>query len=102
MKHFYVYILRCSDDSYYTGHTDNIENRLVEHQSSNNFSYTASRLPIDLVFLQEFMTRDEAINAEHQIKRWSRNKKIALINGKWDDLKRLSRKQKNTYFDSIK
>jgi len=99
MKPFYVYILQCSDKSYYTGHTDDIENRLAYHNSLDNFTYTASRLPFELVYVQEFMTRSEAIDAEHQIKRWSPQKKEALINGQWDDLKKLSRKAKKSYFD---
>jgi predicted GIY-YIG superfamily endonuclease len=101
MKNFYVYILKCNDGSYYTGHTDDLENRIAFHNSLDNTSYTATRLPFKLVYVQEFMTRGEAIDAEHQIKRWSRKKKQTLIDGKWDDLNKFSRKPKNTYFDFI-
>ena len=84
---FWVYILQCSDKSYYTGHTDNLESRLVAHQTrmiSN--CYTSRRLPIQLLYSQEFLTREEALAAEKQIQRWSRRKKEALINGDWHAL----------------
>ena len=104
MKHFYVYILKCNDGSFYTGHTDDMEKRLAEHSAKEIPSYTSDKLPVDLVYMQEFMNRSEAIDAEHQIKRWSRKKKEALINQSWDELKKNSRKiftKKSTYFDFI-
>ncbi len=103
MKHFHVYILKCDDGSFYTGHTDDIEKRIGEHQSGENECYTSDKLPIELVYLQEFMSRSEALDAEHQIKRWSRKKKEALINQSWNELKKFSRKEfkKSTYFDSF-
>ena len=103
MKHFYVYILRCSDESFYTGHTDDIEKRLAEHNAKEIPSYTSDKLPVQLVYLQEFMSRPEAIESEQQIKRWSRKKKEALISNSWNELKKLSRKnsKKTTYFDLI-
>ncbi len=95
MKHFYVYILKCNDDSYYTGHTDDIEKRLAEHIHGQMPSYTTTRLPIHLVFSQEFMRREEAIAAERQIQGWSRKKKEALIAGNWKMLVHLSNNKKN-------
>ncbi|HFP7876270.1 TPA: GIY-YIG nuclease family protein, partial [Legionella pneumophila] len=81
---FWVYILQCSDKSYYTGQTDNLEKRLTQHQDKMiPGCYTSTRLPIQLKFSQEFMSREEALNAERQIKGWSRRKKEALINGDW-------------------
>ena len=57
---FWVYMLKCADDSYYTGHTDNLENRLMQHHhKAYPGCFTATRLPIQLVFSQEFPTRDE-------------------------------------------
>lgn len=92
MQSFFVYILLCADNSYYTGHTDNIETRITEHESLHFETYTSTRLPIKLVYLQDFQNRDEAINAEQQIKRWSRKKKEALINQNWGLLKILAKK----------
>jgi len=64
MNYFYVYILKCADNSYYTGHTDDLEKRLSEHTSNSVPCYTSKRLPIKLVFHQEFSSRMEALEAE--------------------------------------
>lgn len=58
---FYVYVLKCSDGSYYIGHTDNIKIRITEHNSGIYPGYTQKRLPVDLVYMQEFASRDEAL-----------------------------------------
>jgi len=76
---FWVYILRCADDSYYTGHTDNLEQRIGQHRDGVGESYTASRRPVVLVWSQEFVTREEALSSERQIKGWRREKKLNLI-----------------------
>jgi putative endonuclease len=92
MKLFYVYILKCSDDSYYTGITNNIDLRLQEHNSDKNFfAYTFSRRPVALVWFEQFTNPNEAIAKEKQLKGWSRKKKEALINSNWDDLVKLSK-----------
>ena len=92
MKLFYVYILKCSDNSFYTGITNNIERRLLEHDSDKNlFAYTFTRKPIELVWVEHFTNPDEAISREKQLKGWSRKKKEALISEKWDDLIQLSK-----------
>ena len=96
MQPFFVYILKCSDESFYIGHTDNIEARLIQHQEATFECYTASRLPITLVFLKEFESRDEAFMVEHQIKRWSRKKKEALIAGDFPLLTQRSKKNFNS------
>ena len=88
---FYVYILRCSDDSYYTGHTENVESRVHKHDAGEMDNYTRSRRPVRLVFSQEFPTREEALAAERRIKGWRRAKKEAIIAGRWDLLPALSR-----------
>ena len=88
---FYVYILRCSDGSYYTGHTDNPEARLAAHQRGEIPGYTASRRPVALVFIERLHSRQDAFDRERQIKGWSRAKKEALIEGDWDRLVKLSR-----------
>jgi len=79
---FWAYILECSDGSYYTGHTDNIEKRLSEHQNGVHRGYTYSRRPVAIVWSEIFPTREEALTAELQIKPWNR-KKQALIAGNW-------------------
>jgi predicted GIY-YIG superfamily endonuclease len=88
---FHVYILRCSDTSYYIGHTDDLERRVAEHEYGGVTVYTRKRRPLKLVFLQEFPTREEALAREQQIKGWSRAKKEALIKGNWERLRRLTR-----------
>jgi len=81
MKTYWVYILKCSDDSYYTGSTSDIEKRLSEHQQGLIKGYTQKRRPVKLVFSQYFEDVFDAISAERQIKGWSRAKKEALIKG---------------------
>ena len=92
MKNYYVYILKCTDGSYYTGVTNNIEKRLAEHNSDNSVtSYTFKRRPVELVYCQEFNDIKQAIELEKQIKGWSRRKKEALINEDWEKLKLYSK-----------
>ncbi|NOU15058.1 MAG: GIY-YIG nuclease family protein [Methylococcaceae bacterium] len=93
---FWVYILQCADDSYYTGHTDNLEKRVAEHHSGAITScYTHKRRPLQLVFSQDFSTREEALASEQQIKGWSRKKKEAMMRGDWAEVSRLA-KSKST------
>ena len=88
---FWVYILRCADDSYYTGHTDNLEKRIGEHNAGAIAScYTFQRRPLKLVFAQDFSTREEALASEQQIKGWSRKKKEAMMRGDWAEVSRLA------------
>ncbi|MBZ9729750.1 GIY-YIG nuclease family protein [Salegentibacter sp. JZCK2] len=92
MKTYFVYILECSDQSFYTGITNNLDRRLSEHNSGYDKScYTYSRRPVSLLWRETFTDVNGAIQAEKQIKGWSRRKKLALINGNWDDLIRFSR-----------
>jgi len=72
---FYTYMLRCADDSYYVGHTDDLAIRLAPHQSDGPRCYTTTRRPVTLVWSQEFSKREEALSAERQIKGWSRRKR---------------------------
>ena len=87
---YYVYMLRCSDGSYYVGHTNDLEQRLAAHERGAIEGYTLSRRPVELVFSDQFSTRLEAFHRERQIKGWSRAKKEALIKGDWDGLVELS------------
>lgn len=88
---FHTYILRCNDGSYYTGHTDNLETRIASHKTGAIPGYTAERLPVELVWCEEFPTREEALASERRIKGWRRAKKEALIRGDWEEIKRLAR-----------
>ncbi len=85
MKTYYVYILKCSDGLTYTGVTNNISRRLVEHQKGLNKScFTYKRRPLKLIFNQEFNDIEQAIYFEKKIKKWSGKKKIALANGDYN------------------
>ena len=87
---FYTYILRCADGSFYTGHTDDLETRIGQHQSGAIKGYTHNRRPLELVWSAEFASRAEAMASEIQIKDWPRKKKEALIAENWERLKRAS------------
>lgn len=89
-KTYWVYILKCSDGSFYTGSTSDIEKRLSEHQNGLIKCYTRSRRPVKLVFSEYFERAYDAISAERQIKGWRRAKKKALIKGNFDLLVKLS------------
>jgi putative endonuclease len=88
---FWAYLLRCSDGSFYTGHTEALEHRIGQHQSGQIPGYTHTRRPVTLVWSQDFPSRLEALEAERQIKGWSRAKKQALIAGDWERLSLLAR-----------
>jgi len=88
----YVYILRCSDGTYYTGSTTNLERRLWQHQNGEGANYTKKRLPVKLVYYEEYQRIDEAFYREKQIQGWSRNKKEALIEDRFEDLPVLAKK----------
>ena len=85
---FWTYILRLSNGIYYTGHTDDLERRIAEHQSGAIRGYTHDKRPVEFMWAEEFPTRAEALEAELTIKSWSRAKKEALIAGDWDRLRR--------------
>ena len=90
---FSVYVLRCVDGCYYIGHTDNLDLRVSQHQSGEMGGYTAKRRPVELMYSQDFETRDEAFAAERHLKGWGRAKKEALIRGDWPELRRLARRR---------
>jgi putative endonuclease len=97
IRSYFVYILKCVDNSYYTGFTNDLERRLAEHESGiNPDCYTFQRRPIELVFYEEFDNPDLAIEYEKKIKGWTRKKKEALINGNWDILPSLSECRNST------
>ena len=88
---WYVYILKCSDNSFYTGHTNNLSERFERHNSGRGSAHTAARLPVKLVWQEECENETIAIKRETQIKKWSRAKKLALINSDMQKLKSLSK-----------
>ncbi|MCY7387107.1 MAG: GIY-YIG nuclease family protein [Burkholderiales bacterium] len=87
---FWVYILKCSDGSYYAGHTDNLEVRIGMHAEGKLTGYTATRLPVSVVFAEQFQTRFEALEMERRVKGWSRKKKEAMMRGDWKEVQRLA------------
>jgi putative endonuclease len=91
MPKAYMYILKCADNSYYTGSTRNIEKRLQQHETGKGAKYTSTRLPIELLCLEEYERIDEAYAREKQVQGWNRKKKEALINNEYDKLPALSK-----------
>ena len=89
----FVYILRCADGSYYVGSTRDLDHRLDQHASGRGARYTSRRLPVALVFAQEFERVADAYAMEKRLQGWSRAKREAAIDGRWNDLPRLSRKE---------
>ena len=75
----YVYILRCADDSLYTGWTNNLEKRIKVHNSGKGAKYTKARLPVALVYFEEFEDKIEAMRREYAIKKLTRKEKLLLI-----------------------
>ena len=87
MKTYFVYILKCNDNSYYTGFTNNLDRRFTEHLSGKNKDcYTYDKRPVELVWFETFNDVVNAIAIEKQIKGWSRRKKEALITENWEKL----------------
>ncbi|MCA9774556.1 MAG: GIY-YIG nuclease family protein [Myxococcales bacterium] len=87
---FHAYILRCSDGSYYVGHTKDLGGRVDAHNAGRGAVYTIQRRPVELAHAESFDSEIEAIQRERQIKRWSKSKKDALIRGDMKALKVLS------------
>jgi putative endonuclease len=87
----HVYIVECSDGSYYTGSTFVLERRLAQHQRGEGANFTRKRTPVTLVWAEEFESVRDAFEMERRIHGWSRAKKRALIDGRLDLLPGLSR-----------
>lgn len=107
MKQYFVYMVRCSDDSFYVGVTSDLEKRIGEHNFGwDPESYTHERRPVNLVFAEDFIRVEDAIRFEKQLKGWSRAKKIALIKGDWSEIVRLSNhgeaRQSSQPFDKLR
>ena len=76
---YYIYLAKCSDNSLYCGYTDNLKNREKVHNSGKGAKYTRSRLPVKIVYYEEFETKSEALKREHAIKKLTRGQKEKLI-----------------------
>jgi putative endonuclease len=87
----WMYILRCSDGSYYTGSTNALELRIKQHQAGEGANHTKKRLPVELVYFEEYGRIDVAFYREKQVQGWTRKKKEALINGFEENLKEAAR-----------
>jgi putative endonuclease len=87
----WIYIVECSDGSYYTGSTIDLERRLWEHNEGIAANFTKKRLPVKLVFAEQSDSIETAFLREKQVQGWSRAKKLALIEGRMGDLPGLSR-----------
>jgi len=90
----HVYMLRCADGSYYVGSARlGLERRLSEHNNGTYAGYTSKRLPVELVWSQQFLDITDAIAVERQIKGWSRAKKDALIVGDYGTIQSLAKRR---------
>ncbi len=93
-KKLFIYILECSDGTFYTGVTNNLDRRLSEHNEGiSPKSYTFPRRPVKVVFSEEFTSPIDALEAEKQVKGWSRKKKQALIEGNFQKIQELAKRQ---------
>jgi len=93
---YYVYILKCADDSYYAGMTDDLNRRFIEHRDGLVKGYTSSRRPVELMWSSTFATHNEAFTQERRIKTWSRAKKEALIKNDWDKMHEIVKRERKT------
>ena len=79
MSNWFVYIVRCSDNSLYTGITTNIERRLNQHNNGKGAAYTRSHMPVELVYKEGFKNRSEASKREHDLKKLGKQEKELLV-----------------------
>ncbi len=75
----YTYIVKCSDDSYYTGWTNDLKKRLKMHNDGKGAKYTKTRLPVELVYHESFLTKEEAMSREYYIKKMTRQQKEKIV-----------------------
>jgi predicted GIY-YIG superfamily endonuclease len=92
----FVYILRCSDGTFYVGHTDNLAARIVAHNAGTGSTYTAARRPVELVHRETHASLESAVARERQLKRWSSAKKEALASGGFARLRQLAKRGGNS------
>ncbi|WP_135853450.1 GIY-YIG nuclease family protein [Halorussus salinus] len=77
--HYWVYVIECADDSFYTGYTTDVERRVREHDRGEGAKYTRGRTPVELVHTEEFDSKSAAMSREYEIKQLSRRRKEELI-----------------------
>jgi putative endonuclease len=99
---FWTYLLHCNGGFFYTGHTDNLERRMAEHDAGELPGFARDHRPVTLVWSQQFPTRYEALAAERHIKGWSRAKKMALIRGDWALVSELAKGKGRASTDSTR
>ena len=87
----FVYILRCADESFYVGITQDLDARLKAHNNGQGAAYTSKRRPVSLVYSERYELDTQRVARERQLERWSHSKKQALISGDLQKLKRLSK-----------
>lgn len=97
----YMYILECFDGSYYTGSTNDLELRLLQHNNGEGANHTRKKLPVKLIYFEEFDRIDLAFYREKQVQGWSRKKKEALIMGDSNWLNKLSECKNETHFSNF-
>lgn len=98
----WMYILHCSDGTYYTGSTNDLDSRIYQHQNGEGAAYTKVRLPVRLLYSEEYERIDDAFHREKQVQGWSRKKKEALINGSFDQLNDLAKCTNKTHYLNFK
>ncbi|TDM07212.1 GIY-YIG nuclease family protein [Macrococcus lamae] len=79
MDEHYIYIVKCSDDTLYTGYTTDLEKRLAVHNAGKGAKYTKNRLPVTRIYSEQHPTKSEAMKREYAIKQLTRNEKLKLI-----------------------
>jgi len=82
----YAYVLRCSDGSFYTGYTTDVQRRIEEHNSGDGAKYTRGRTPVELIHFEEFDSKSAAMSREYEIKQLSRAAKESLVSGESEGL----------------
>lgn len=87
MSQFYLYIVRCKDETLYTGISNNVVRRIAQHNAGKGAKYVRGRLPVRLVYQEKYSTHRKACQREIEIKQWSKSKKEELILGFFDDQK---------------
>ncbi len=98
----WMYILRCSNGSYYTGSTNNLKKRLEQHEMGEGANFTKKHLPVELIYVETFDRIDKAFYREKQVQGWSRKKKEALINGEYNTLYELAECRNDTNFRNMR
>lgn len=94
----FIYILRCADDSFYVGHTDDLASRERTHNEGHGGKHTRARRPVQMVYAEEHQSLEQALMRERQVKRWTAEKKLALVAG---DVRRLRAASKKRGSESL-